>query len=221
MGAAEGWSWWLTLTEFWKITKVILISLPTVPPSPFRFPSLSSPFCHRYFLKVHVRNRGRRWRGGNGGRCYVWRCVCVCVCTCVPVKGTGALAVSEKTAGSIWGRLIGQLGTVSMWHAAVNLLSFFHCLSPSLSFTLILKWLRLYHYPICLFQYLIHFFFLPFNLFPLLHLPIVYFAFLPNMHLTVSYPSKNSLPLFCHFQYTSFYHFHCPSSPHTSEYPLL
>lgn len=147
--------------------------------------------------------------------------VCVCVCTCMPVKGTGALAVSEKTAGSIWGRLIGQLGTVSMWHAAVNLLSFFHCLSPSLSFTLILKWLRLYHYPICLFQYLIHFFFLPFNLFPLLHLPIVYFAFLPNMHLTVSYPSKNSLPLFCHFQYTSFYHFHCPSSPHTSEYPLL
>lgn len=40
--------------------------------------------------------------------------VCVCVCTCMPVKGTGALAVSEKTAGSIWGRLIGQLGTVSM-----------------------------------------------------------------------------------------------------------
>lgn len=40
----------------------------------------------------------------------------------------------------------------------------FHCLSVSLSSSLILKCLRLYHYPICLFQYLFLFFYLSFNL---------------------------------------------------------
>lgn len=61
-------------------------------------------------------------------------CVCWgCWCVCEPVRSTGALAVSEKKAASICGRLIGQLGTVSMWHAAVNLLPFSHCLALSFS----------------------------------------------------------------------------------------
>lgn len=118
----------------------------------------------------------------------IWMCVCVCVRGCQ--WGPGALAVSEKTAGSIWGRLIGQLGTVSMWHAAVNLLSLFHCLPLSLSFTLILKCLRLYYYPICLFQYLFHFFFFPFNLFSLPHLPMVYFTFTTPPHPPINKPHQ-------------------------------
>lgn len=118
-----------------KKKKYSLVFPFTVSPSLSPSPSLSAPCCQRSFLKVYVINGVRRWRGGNGGRCYVWRCVCmnVCVRVCACQWGTGALAVSEKTAGSIWGRLIGQLGTVSMWHAAVNLLSSFHCLSLSLS----------------------------------------------------------------------------------------
>lgn len=50
---------------------------------------------------------------------------------------------------------------------------------PPFSFTPIFKWPRLYHYPICLFQYLFPFFFLPFNLFSLPHLPIDCFTSLP------------------------------------------
>lgn len=39
--------------------------------------------------------------------------VCVCACACACQWGPGALRELEKTAGSIWVRLIGQLGTVS------------------------------------------------------------------------------------------------------------
>lgn len=166
----------ITPTSPWNFSPQKKKEIPsfTVSLSLSPFPSLSAPCCQRSFLKVHVRIGGRRWRGGNGRESYVWRCVCACVCACQ--WGTGALAVSEKTAGSIWGRLIGQLGTVSMWHAAVNLLSLFS-VCPFLSFTPILKCPSLYHYPICLFQYLFPFFFLPFNLFSLPHLPIVYLTF--------------------------------------------
>lgn len=78
----------------------------------------------------------------------VWAWVCAAACQ----WGPGALRELEKTAGSIWGRLIGQLGTVSMWHAVVNLLALFSPLPvPLLLFTLSLKCFSHYHHPVCLF----------------------------------------------------------------------
>lgn len=76
-------------------------------------------------------------------------------------------------------------------------------LSVSLSSTLILKCLRLYHYPICLFQYLFPFFFLSFNLFSPPHLPsllrpLPYPSSAPQFHIS-------PLPPCCSFviQFTS------------------
>lgn len=138
----------------------------SVLPSP-----LSASRCQRSFLKVHVRNGGRRWRGGKSGRCYVSRCVCGCQ------RGTGALAVSEN------GRL--NLGSADWpirdcFHVARSsqFSQPFLTVRPSLSslsaavFTTTLSVSSTISSSSSSF-------FLPFNLFSLPHLPMVYFTFAP------------------------------------------
>lgn len=140
---------------------------------------------------------------------------CVCAGVCLSVRYRCSCGVREN------GRL--NLGSADWpirdcFHVTCSSqFTLLFSLSVPLSFTLILKCLRLYYYPICLFQYLFPFFFFPFNLFSLPHLPIVYFAFTPpktpapTCRCSVSYLSSNSLLLFCHLQYTSLYLFYCHS----------